>query len=130
MISKPTNLDKARAAWGEAMPAWVKTLAEACDDLGQKAVGAKIGYSHAAVSQIIANKYRAGLEKPRRAVMGAMSGAVVQCPVLGEIDDASCIENQRRPFASTNLMRVKLFKACRAGCPNAAPNAAQKKEVA
>lgn len=123
MISnKTTNLEKARMAWGAAMPDWVRAMAEACDRRGQKAVSERLGYSNAVISQVLAKKYPGVLEKVERAVAGAFMGAVVQCPVLGEIDDASCIENQRRPYASTNPTRVRLFQACRGNCPNSTIN--------
>jgi hypothetical protein len=48
-----------------------------------------------------------------------LMGAVVECPVIGEIPRQRCIEHQRRAhrFAATNPMRVQLSKACRV-CPN------------
>ena len=113
-------LDVVRDRWGEAAPAWVLALARACDepDATQQAVAAKLGRSTAAISRILNNSYgdTAAMERLVRAVL--MAG-VVACPVLGEIEPARCQEEQGRPFAATNAVRVKLYRACRGGCPNA-----------
>lgn len=44
--------------------------------------------------------------------------ATVACPVAGELRMHHCLQNQRMPFAATNPQRVRLYRACRAGCPH------------
>ncbi len=54
----------------------------------------------------------------QKAVEGALMGMTVTCPVLQEIPANRCLEIQNQPFAATNPVRVRLYHACRSGCPN------------
>ncbi len=113
-------LDVVRDRWGDAAPAWVLALARACDEPGttQQMVAGRLRRSKAAISRILNNSYgdTAAMERIVREVL--MPG-VVACPVLGEITFSRCHEEQGRSFAATNALRVKLYRACREGCPNA-----------
>lgn len=115
-----TALDVVRDRWGAAAPAWVIALARACDepDTSHQDVAQRLGRSNSAISRILNNSYgnTAAMECLVRAVL--MAGGVA-CPVLGEIEQTRCQEEQGRPFAATNAVRVKLYQACRGGCPNA-----------
>lgn len=115
------NLDRARAAWGEDMPDWVRMLANACDQTSQSKAAERLRYSTGAVNAVLARKYGkpgASYEAIAAAVRGAFMDAQVQCPVLGELRQHVCMEHQRQPFAATNPTRVRLYRACRAGCPH------------
>jgi hypothetical protein len=46
-----------------------------------------------------------------------LMGVSIDCPIIGEIPLNICVDNQSRPFAATNPMRVRLHRACKA-CPN------------
>jgi len=121
--AKTKAVDVARAAWAElgGCPDWITALAEECDRTSQRAVAARIGYSAGAVNQVLANKYNAPTTNIEQAVRGAFLAAVVACPVLGELAADSCLERQKQPWGSSPL-RLRLFKACRAGCPNSRIN--------
>lgn len=106
---------RAEAAWGE-VPEWVRVLAEQCDKTSQTKVAKVVGYSAATVSYVIKAKYAGDMSKVEQAVRGAFMNAVVDCPVLGELPANECLENQRRPFAATNHIRVQLYRACHGGC--------------
>lgn len=109
----------ARAAWGGALPDWLRVLAEQCDHVGSQAqVARRIGYSASTVNQVLAAKYRGDLRKVAAAVEGAFLAATVECPVLGQIATDKCLAHQRRPMAGTNPQRVRLWRACRGGCPH------------
>jgi len=104
-------------------PAWILALREQVAAKGQRAVAKEIGYSPAVVSQVLQRKYGengAGgdLASVEKRVRGAYMGETVYCPVLGEIPSNQCLDHQRKPFAPINPMRVRLFRACRAGCEN------------
>jgi DNA-binding transcriptional regulator YdaS (Cro superfamily) len=118
----------ARAAWEPfgGCPDWITIMAEECDRTSQRAVAGRIGYSAGAVNQVLSAKYKAPTDKIEQAVRGAYLCAVVACPVLGELAADQCLEHQKHPWSSSPL-RLRLYKACRAGCPHSriTPNAAK-----
>lgn len=99
-------------------PAWILALREQVADKGQRTVAKEIGYSPAVVSQVLNDKYLGDVAQVEKRVRGAYMGETVFCPVLGEIPSNQCMDHQRKPFAPINPMRVRLFRACRAGCTN------------
>lgn len=117
--TKPDNLDKARSAWGDPLPEWVEALAEACNAETQVSVGRKLGYSSAAVSLVLANKYGAGdMEKFEGVVRGALMAETVLCPVLQDISRDRCLYWQAKPYSTASSNTVRMFQACRSGCPH------------
>lgn len=118
MSVRVTNGEKARAAWGGMPPDWVAVLAAECDKpkCGQRTVGVRIGYSAGTVNAVINNKWPASTAAIERAVRDAYMATTVICPVQGQIGLDKCLDNQALPFASTNNMRVRLYRACRDGC--------------
>lgn len=114
---------KARASWGERVPDWVVVLAEQASATSGIAAAAKIGYSPAVVTHVIANSYSGDITRVAEKVRGALMGATVGCPVLGEIGRDRCLDEQKKPFSGTSSVRSRLFRACRAGCPHSRLNA-------
>lgn len=110
------NLALARGAWGAELPAWLETLARACDASTQAAVARRMRYSPTVINQLLAAKYEGSRAAVEAAFKGAFGGATVTCPVVGEIASHVCAEHQRAPFAMTNPMRTRLYRACRSGC--------------
>ncbi|MHB2265844.1 transcriptional regulator [Aliihoeflea sp. PC F10.4] len=110
-------IEKAEAAWSPA-PEWVRLLAGEADRIGQPATAKLIDYSAATVSQVISNSYGGNLAKVEEMVRGALMGAVVDCPVLGEIGRNRCLIEQDEPFRATSAFRAQLYHACRSGCPH------------
>lgn len=108
---------KAGLAWGET-PDWVAELAAVADREGLKGAAKRIGYSPSAVSTVINARYPGDLPRVEEKVRGALMGAVVDCPALGEIGRDSCLDWQTKPFAATSSIRAAVFRACRAGCPH------------
>lgn len=100
------------------MSAWLDVLERACRDTSQTRVAGRLGVSPSMISQALKGKYPGNLDSLRRRVEGALMGQTVKCPVLGEIPANECLDNQRRPFAATNAQRVRLYRACRSGCPH------------
>ncbi len=99
-------------------PAWIIALREQVACKGQRAVAKEIGYSPAVVSQVLNNKYTGDLAQVERRVRGAYLGETVHCPVLEEIPANTCLDYQRQKFAAINPLRVRMYRACRAGCVN------------
>ena len=101
------------------MSEWLSTLRDAVAARGQKAVARSLGYAPSVVSQVLSGSYKGDAKAVRKAVEGALMGATVMCPVLGEIPAQRCGQIQRQTFAATTPERVRLYRACRGGCPNA-----------
>lgn len=117
------NVAVAREHWGADMPEWVRALAEKCDATSQQKVGADLGRSGTLVNQVLRAAYgmngHAGrLDLFEARVRGTYLKETVSCPVLGAISTRTCLDEQAKPYANTNPTRVKVYKACRSGCPN------------
>lgn len=104
-------------------PDWLTILREQAARTSQAAVTARLreasgnGYpSHAVVSQALSGKYKGRLDRLQALVEGVWGGAVVACPVLGDIGRDACDRHQRAPFLPTNGARIELFRACQT-CP-------------
>lgn len=118
---RPSDTDfreTARAAWGQLIPDWVEALAQEATRTSGVEVAKRIGYSAAVVSHVLRNAYRGDLERVEAKVRGALMGATVMCPVLGEIGRDRCLDEQKKPFNASSSIRSRLYRACRAGCPN------------
>lgn len=89
-------------------------------------VAEKLGLSSSALSQAKAGKYRGDVASIEQRIRGVFMKVTVCCPVLGELSTKDCLDEQRRPVAFTNPLRVRLARACKT-CPNrrmSAPNPA------
>ncbi|ADZ70092.1 hypothetical protein [Polymorphum gilvum] len=113
-----TMTEKARAAWGPALPDWVRELAELATRSGLNACARRLGYSSTTISQVISAKYPGDLERLEETVRGALMGKTVGCPVLGEIGLDACLAWQAKPRAVTNAIRSRVYRACRSNCPH------------
>lgn len=111
-----SNIDRAAAAWGQQMPGWVAVLARECDTTSQRKVAVRLGYSAGTINGILKNKWPASTAAIEQAVREAYMAATVICPVLGQIDAEVCRYHQGKPYANTNSLRVRLYRACREGC--------------
>lgn len=96
---------------------WIASLRQACEASSQSAVATRIGMSPAVVNQVLKGTYLGNLSNVQKRVEGVLMGVSIDCPIIGEIPLNICVDNQSRPFAATNPMRVRLHRACKA-CPN------------
>lgn len=124
LANKPDAVAKARAAWGEELPAEIAALATACRRETSRAIARRLDYSDAVVSHVLANKYPGDMAKVFAKIRGALMGETVMCPILDEIGRDRCLSEQAKPFAATNSTRARLFHACKS-CLNR-----QQKDVA
>ncbi len=113
-----SHIEKARAAWGADLPAWVMAMAEECDGSSQTVVAERMGYSAGTVSQIIGRKYLGKLGGVEEAFRSAFAGLTIPCPALGDISAMTCRtwREKARSFGNTNAQRVTMYRACRR-CP-------------
>lgn len=109
--------EKAASAWGADLPDWVAALADHADRHGLRGAERSVGYSVGTLSTVISCSYRGDVERVAGKVRGALMGATVDCPALGEIGRDACLDWQKKPFAATSAARVAVYRACRAGCP-------------
>lgn len=103
--------------WGVNPPDWVLTLAEECDRTSQGRAADKLGVSSTMVNLALQNAYTGRLDLLEERVRGELLHKVLACPVLGEISTRRCLDEQARPFVSSNALRLRLSRAC-AVCPN------------
>jgi len=111
-------IERAVKGWGVDLPDWVRVLAEQCDASSQAAAAKRMRVSAGVVSQALSNSYPAALASVEERVRGAFMSFDVACPVLGTIDRARCLHEQKQKYSSANRTKVLLFRACRNGCPN------------
>jgi DNA-binding transcriptional regulator YdaS (Cro superfamily) len=104
--------------WGADAPEWVRSLAEECDRTSQQQAAKRLGVSGSLVNQVLKHVYNGRYDGIEARVKGELLRETVLCPVLGEISSRRCLDEQARPYANTNRIRVALYKASRSGCPN------------
>ncbi|WP_425072556.1 hypothetical protein [Sagittula sp. S175] len=111
-------IEKARAAWGEGMPNWVRVLAEECDRTSQNKAAARIGRSASLVSTVLAGTYQGNMATVEDVVRGALLAETLSCPALGEIGKKDCRDwrSRSREFRNVNTLYVQMFRACNR-CP-------------
>lgn len=114
------NVDNARAAWGDNLPPEILVLAEECDRDGasQARIGTRINYSGSVVNAVLKAVYRGDLTAVKTAIRGRFMAETVDCPELGSIPSNVCHGWQRKKLNSANTINVRLYRACRAGCPH------------
>lgn len=115
---EPTFTEKAASAWGDDLPEWVAELAALATAGGLKAAAQATKYSIGALSAVIGNKYKGDLIAVEGAVRGALMGLNVNCPAQGEIGRHQCLKWQKQPYGSSDSTRVRVYRACRSGCPH------------
>ena len=112
-----TNVQRAIAAWGVDMPAWVRLLASACDTTNQRQVADRLGKSSGYVSRIINRVYSGSYEEAEVQVRAAYGSEDVLCPLWGPIPLQSCLTNRRRKAPPRNQAH-HLHAATCPTCPN------------
>lgn len=112
----PDFLGRARAGWGVPLPDWIEALAEGCAAESQAGLARRLGVSGSMLSSALAGTYPGDMAKLEERVRGALMGATVACPVLGEIGRDRCIAEQAKPFSTASSVAVRLRRACRSGC--------------
>ena len=113
-----TRLETAHEAYGAALPAWVRELAMLIDKVGLKRASRIVGYSNAVLHEVVRGTYKGSVEKVCERVSGAILQETVDCPVLGELRRDTCLDWQAKPYAITSSHRMRMYRACRSGCPH------------
>lgn len=100
------------------VPRWLSELRVQVASKTQAKVAAELGYSPAVINQVLASKYKGNLPRFAETVRSVYLGETVFCPVMGELEKHRCRQYQKEPFSATNPVRVRRYRACRAGCIN------------
>lgn len=100
---------------------WLLMLAEEATRIGLNALARRINLSAGTLSSVLSGTYGAKPDRVREAVRGALMGVTVKCPALNrqEIGREVCIKHQRSPLSTASPSSVRLYHACRGGCPHA-----------
>jgi transcriptional regulator with XRE-family HTH domain len=88
-----------------------------CERTSQSKVAKRLGVSAAMVNQVLKGSYSGNLANIEGRVRGELMGLEVDCPALGKISRRDCLDFQNLPFAATSPVRIRLYRACRSGCP-------------
>ncbi len=104
--------------WGADAPDWVAALARACDDTSNRVAAEAIGRSAGVISQVLRAAYPGSMDEVERRVRGAFMNLTVVCPIEGEITTAVCARFQDMPRPNGDARLVRIFRACRSGCPH------------
>ncbi|SDO77326.1 hypothetical protein SAMN05216303_102318 [Rhodoferax sp. OV413] len=83
----------------------------------QSKVAQDLGVSGAVVNHLLKNRYPGDVATMAERIRGQYMAETVACPVMGDLGRRHCLDNQTRPLAHTNPVRVRLFHACKT-CPN------------
>lgn len=99
---------------------WLDVLRSEVKASSLAVVADKLGVSRTTVSQLCNDKYPGDLARMKMMVEGAFMGHTVVCPILGSIPLHQCLAHQRKTAGQVgdNPTQIKLWKACRSGCPN------------
>ena len=107
---------------------WLCVLQQEVDRSGnsQSKMAKKLGVSTSMLSQVLRGIYPGSIDALKVKVEGMFMDHNVTCPLKGIIPVNECQEHQKRPFSSSNRERVKLYRACRSGCPHSSLTATAK----
>lgn len=101
-----------------AEPGWLAALRQVCADSSQAVVAKRLGVSSSMINQALKGVYKGDIKRLKSLVEGAYLHQTVRCPVVGDIGLDVCLHHQAEPFKPVNPLRVKLYRACRSGCPH------------
>lgn len=108
-----------KTAQPKALPSDVKAALQSAVNRfkSQGKVADDLGVSTAVISTLLKDKYTGNVEGMEQRIRGQYMAETVRCPVMGDLDKRSCLDNQALPPAFTNPMRAALGRACKT-CPH------------
>jgi hypothetical protein len=96
----------------------MQALVLAVQRLGSQRAAAKaLNVSQTVVNQALKGSYMGNLDNLTRRIRGALMDQTHRCPVLGELNDKQCLDQQSRPLVFTNPLRARIYHACKT-CPH------------
>jgi hypothetical protein len=109
-----------QAGWGDAMPDWVKALADACAATSQQEAARRIEYTASVVNQVLKNTYKGNMRRVEYQVRGLLMKQTVACPFDFEpLPQESCVWMQEISFDKKRaLPNAAAYRAKCPLCPN------------
>jgi hypothetical protein len=89
----------------------MKLLKEKIAESSQSKVAAALGYSSAAISNLVNGKYGANGDTILQRVRELYGGESVDCPELGEITLGECSGHKKRT-PTTDSYYARMYRAC------------------
>ncbi len=80
---------------------------------GQAATARELGYSDAAVCQVLRGTYKGDTARILQRTAEVYGTETIACPVLGSIPLGRCADERRTPISSASPRRLRLGRACR-----------------
>lgn len=99
-------------------PDWLSALIKQCETQSLSAISKQTGLSKSVISQVTNGKYPGDLLRVQDVIEGVYLSKTVECPVLGNISKDKCLAFQVKPLVTGNPQNIKIYRACRSGCPN------------
>ena len=91
----------------------LELLRTKCAETSQAAVARALGYKPSTICQVLNGTYQGSADKVLTRVEEVYGGTTVNCPVvMGDITLGKCAEHRKRPFASTNPLRLLFHRTC------------------
>ena len=97
---------------------WLDELRRHVDDSSLGVVASEMGLSKATISLVLNGKYNGDMVRIQNLVESVYMGHTVTCPVLGEIPKHKCLAHQSTKHVGSTPNAIRLWKACRSGCPS------------
>lgn len=99
---------------------WLEVLRLACETATKAAVARQLGVSPAMVGLALKGEYKGNIARLQTLVEGSLMSQTVTCPVLGDLRKDRCQDYQNRDpkFAAASPVIMRLYRACRSGCPH------------
>ncbi|PMI33543.1 hypothetical protein BCT30_05065 [Enterovibrio norvegicus] len=97
---------------------WLDELRKQVADTSLNSVANAMGVSKAMISQVLNGKYQGNMQRVQSLVESVYMGHTVVCPVLAEIPKHKCLAHQNAKHVGSTPNAIRLWKACRSGCPN------------
>lgn len=76
-------------------------------------VAEKLRVTGPVISTLLKDKYRGSVKTMVDRIRGEFMAETVRCPVMGDLNKRSCLDNQALPMAFTNPVRAALGRACK-----------------
>lgn len=102
------------------MSNWLEELQAAVKGSSLAVIAERLGFSRTTISMVCNGKYKGNLDNVRERVESVLLGKSVICPILGQIPAHQCKAHQARRAGDVSSApnEIKLYKACRSGCPH------------
>lgn len=97
---------------------WFEILTQQCETTSITEVARKLEYARPTVSLVLSGNYKGGTDTFAAKVIATFTDHV-RCPHLGcDITQGDCRDHQSRAMPTSNPETLRLWMACRNGCPN------------